>query len=119
MIPTENTARPQIIAPMEPQDFSKPITIRWNPVDTEVLSWWLCIGTMQPNEDEGDWNIASEDIGRQTEKTIDLSLLPRLSGIRVQLLSTVVDQSLVPPERTIVLEPIVINGIMSETPCMN
>lgn len=102
---------PLIVEPRDGHDFSKPITIRWGLMDTEVVNWWLSIGSIQPCDEEGNWDILSEDMNRHTERTVDLSSLAELSGVRVQLLATVRDESLVPPERTIVSEPVVIKNM--------
>lgn len=113
---TETIARPQITEPLEPQDFSKPVTIRWDPMGTPgVKRWWLCVGTVQKDVVDGDWNILSEDMGQQTEKTIHVSNPAEITGIRVQLLCTVVDESTNPPESTMVLEPVVIKSINTKT----
>lgn len=102
---------PQMFEPRDGQDFSKPITIRWGLLDTEVVNWWLSIGSLQPSDDEGNWDILSEDMNQHTERTVDLSSLAELTGVQVQLLATVRDESLVPPERTIVSEPVVIKNM--------
>jgi len=109
IIPSAGT--PQILEPRDGQDFSKPITIRWGLMDTEVLNWWLSVGTIQPCDDSGNWDILSEDMNQHTERIVDLSAVPELNGIRVQLLATVGDDSLVPPERTIVSEPVEIKNM--------
>jgi len=109
---TETIAQPQITEPLEPQDFSKPVTIRWDPMGTPgVKRWWLCVGTVQKDVVDGDWNIISEDWGKQTETTIHVHNPEEITGIRVQLLCTVVDESTDPPESTMVLDPIVIKSI--------
>jgi len=102
---------PQILEPRDGHDFHKPITIRWGLMETEVVNWWLSIGSIQPCDDEGNWDILSEDMNQHTERTVDLSSVADLSGVRVQLLATVRDDSLVPPERTIVSEPVGIKNI--------
>ncbi|THJ17014.1 MAG: hypothetical protein CAF45_016885 [Nitrospira sp. CG24E] len=90
-----------------PQDFSKPITIRWDPRGTpDVTGWWLCVGTLDVKE--GDWNILSGDMRLNRHLTIDLSDQRHVKGLRVQLLCSVKDNDLDPPERTMVLDPIVI-----------
>lgn len=111
MAMTETIMTPQITEPQDLSDFSKPITIRWSPMSEEVLGWWLCVGTVQSNIKEGDWNLLSEDMGDRTEKTICIPDPQAVSGLRVQLLYTVPDKSLDPPERTVVPEPIVIKNI--------
>jgi len=104
-------ASPQITEPMEPQDFSKPVTIRWDPLGTpNVKGWWLCVGTLEAAE--GDWNIFSDHCYQATETTIDVSkTYPNLKGIRVQLLCEVKDDELDTRERTMVVDPIVIYSI--------
>ena len=111
MATTETFAKPQITDPKEPQDFSKPITIRWDPMGTpDVLKWWLCVGTIADGVKEGDWNILSGDLGLNRKTIIDVSdwtNLNGINGIRVQLLCTVKDTSFVDTgERTMVLEPV-------------
>jgi hypothetical protein len=107
----EITTEPQITESTEPQDFGKPVTIRWDPMGTpNVKGWWLCVGTLET--DEGDWNIFSDHCYLATETPIDVSkTYPNLKGIRVQLLCTVKDDELDMGERTMVLEPIVIKNI--------
>lgn len=108
---TETIARPQITEPLEPQDFSKPVTIRWDPMGTpRVKRWWLCVGTVQKDVVDGDWNIISENWGQETTVTIHVHNPAEITGIRVQLLYTVDDESADPPESTIVLDPIVIQS---------
>lgn len=90
------------------QDFSQPITFRWDPgkiPDKDVKGWWLCVGTL--DVEEGDWDILSGDMRLNKHLTIDVSDQPHLKGLRVQLLCTVKDNDLDPPERTMVLDPIV------------
>ena len=102
-------ATPEITDPQGPQDFSKPITIRWDPKETpDVTGWWLCVGTLEADVEEGDWNILSGDMRKNTHLTIDVSDRPKAKGLRVQLLCIVKDNGLDPPERTMVLDPIVI-----------
>jgi hypothetical protein len=101
---------PQILEPREGQDFHKPIIIRWGLLDTEVVNWWLSIGSIQPCDEEGNWDILSEDMNLHTERTVDLSSVAELSGVRVLLLATVRDDALMPPERTIVSDPVVIKN---------
>src|SRR5438105_667841 len=92
-----------------PQDFSKPITIRWDPKGTlDVTGWWLCVGTL--DKEKGDWDILSGDMRKNTHLTIDVSDQPHVKGLRVQLLCSVKDNDLDPPERTMVLDPIVIQN---------
>mgnify|MGYP001365201199 CR=1 FL=1 len=114
MLTTATEATPQIISPKEPQDFSKPFTIRWDPMGTpNVTGWWLCIGTM--GVEEGLWNIFSGDVGLNRKTTIDLSDWPNLNGISAQLLCAVQDKELDTGERTMVLEPIVIKSIYDKS----
>jgi hypothetical protein len=89
----ETITEPQITAPMEPQDFSKLITIRWDPMDTpNVTEWWLC--------------------HLDRELTIDVSGQSNLMEITVQLLCTVTyDDEFGTSERTMVLEPVAIRNI--------
>ena len=106
---TTAVAKPEITDPQGPQDFCKPITIRWHPKGTpDVEGWWLCVGTLEADVEEGDWNILSGDMRKNTHLTIDVSDRPKAKGLRVQLLCTVKDNDLDPPERTMVLDPIVI-----------
>jgi len=104
---TAAVATPKITEPQEePQDFSKPITIRWDPRETpDVTGWWLCVGSL--DVEEGDWDILSGDMRLNKHLTIDVSDRPHVKGLRVQLLCTVKDNDLDPPERTMVLDPIV------------
>lgn len=103
-------AMPQITHPKGPQDFSKPFTIRWDPMGTpNVRGWWLCVGTGDVTE--GDWNIFSGDCRLNRQTAIDVSDRPNLKEMRVQLLCTVQDNELDTGERTMVLEPIVIKSI--------
>lgn len=45
---------PRITAPDGPQDFSHPVTIRWDPMETpDVMGWWLCVGTLEADVQEG------------------------------------------------------------------
>jgi len=94
------------------QDFSQPITFRWDRreiPETDVLGWWLCVGTLETKVEEGDWNILSGDMRRNTHLTIDVSDRWKdkgFKGLRVQLLCSVKDHDLDPPERTMVLDPI-------------
>ena len=114
----ETIATPQITDPKEPQDFSKPITIRWNPMGEDVLGWWLCVGTVPSDikkDRDGDWNLLSEDMGQRTEETIAVPNPSVTSGIRVQLLYIIIDKSLDPPKKAVVLEPIVIKSINGQT----
>ncbi len=110
---TPSSVSPQIFEPKAGQDFSKPITIRWGLLEAEVVNWWLSIGSIQPCDEEGNWDVLSEDMNQRTERTVDLSSLAELTGVRVQLLATVRDESLVPPERTIVAEPVVIKNMIA------
>lgn len=104
----EITTEPQIIEPKEAQDFSKPFTVRWDPMERKnVKTWWLCAGTVEADVKEGDWNLFSESSDENREKTIDVSHLKDLKAIRIQLLCTLDD----PNEGTMVLEPIVIKRI--------
>jgi hypothetical protein len=114
---TAAVATPEITDPQGPQDFSKPITIRWHPKGTpHVTGWWLCVGTLETGVAEGDWNILSGDMRLNRYQTIDVSDQPHVKGLMVQLLCTVQDNEvdpstgkrLDPPERTIVLDPMVI-----------
>jgi len=108
---TAAVATPGIRDPQGPQDFSQPITIRWDPGeirDADVLGWWLCVGTLEADIEEGDWNILSGDMRLNRHLIIDVSDRPKAKGLRVQLLCTVKDRNLDPPERTMVLDPIVI-----------
>ena len=116
---TETIARPQITEPLEPQDFSKPVTIRWDPMGTQgVKRWWLCVGTVQKDVMDGDWNIISEDWRQETTVTIHVHNhehnLEEIIGIRVQLLCTVEDDSTDTAESTMVLDPIVIESISAK-----
>lgn len=104
-------ATPVITDPQGPQDFSKPITIRWDPKETpDVTGWWLCVGTLETDVKEGDWNILSGDLRLNRHLVIDVSDRPKVKGLQVQLLCTVKDNDLDPPERTMVLDPIVIQN---------
>lgn len=105
---TATLTTPQITDPKGPQDFSQPITIRWDPMGTpDIRGWWLCVGTLEADIEEGDWNILSGDMQLNRHMTIDLSDRSNVQGLRVQLLCTVQDNEVDPPERTIVLDPIV------------
>jgi hypothetical protein len=100
---------PGITEPQGLQDFSQPITIRWDSMGTpDVTGWWLCVGTLEPDVEVGEWNILSGDMQANKHLTIDVSDRPNVKGLRVQLLCTVKDNDLDPPERTMVLDPIVI-----------
>jgi hypothetical protein len=100
---------PGITEPQGLQDFSKPITIRWDSMGTpNVTGWWLCVGTLEPDVEVGDWNILSGDMRANKHLTIDVSDRSKAKGLMVQLLCTVQDNELDPPERTMVLDPIVI-----------
>ena len=106
---TAAVAAPEITDPQGPQDFSKPITIRWDPKETpNVEGWWLCVGTLEADVEAGDWNILSGDMRLNTHLTIDVSDRRKAKGLMVQLLYSVKDNDLDPPERTMVLDPIVI-----------
>ena len=74
----------------------------------DVIGWWLCVGTLEAEVDDGDWNVLSGDMRSRQAITIDVSDLTKAKGLRVQLLCTVTDNNLDPPERTMVLEPILI-----------
>jgi hypothetical protein len=119
LIPVMATAAmkmPGITEPQGLQDFSQPITIRWDSMGTpDVTGWWLCVGTLEPDVEVGDWNILSGDMQANKHLTIDVSDRPKAKGLMVQLLCTVredkevdPDKRLDPPERTMVLDPIVI-----------
>ena len=106
---TAAVATPKITHPQGPQDFCQPVTIRWEPMGTpNVKGWWLCVGTLEAEVQEGDWNILSGDLQLQRHLTIDVSDRPNVKGLRVQLLCTVQDNDLESGERTMVLDPIVI-----------
>lgn len=107
----ETITEPQITAPMEPQDFSKLITIRWDPMDTpNVTEWWLCVGTGSVKV--GNWDIFSASCHLDRELTIDVSAQSNLMEITVQLLCTVTyDDEFGTSERTMVLEPVAIRNI--------
>ena len=108
---TAAVTTPEITKPEkdQPQDFSKPITIEWDPMGTpNVTGWWLCVSTLDADVMEGDWNILSGDMRLNRRLTIDVSDRPHIKGLRVQLLCSVKDNDLDPPERTMVLDPIVI-----------
>ena len=106
---TAAVAAPKITHPQGPQDFCQPVTIRWEPMGTpNVIGWWLCVGTLEADVEEGDWNILSGDLQLQRHLTIDVSDRPNVKGLRVQLQCTVQDNDLDCGERTMVLDPIVI-----------
>ncbi len=115
MTTTAAKTTPRITEPNKkvPQDFSQPITFRWDPgkiPDRDVKGWWLCVGTLETDVKEGDWNILSGDMRLNRHLTIDVSdrqHVKGFKGLRVQLLFSVKDNDLDPPERTMVLDPIV------------
>jgi len=46
---------PGITEPKGLQDFSQPITIKWDSMGTpDVTGWWLCVGTLEPDIEVGE-----------------------------------------------------------------